>query len=337
MHLANKEVKALHTTTIDLDKRGILPQTPRNMPNNIVLNYEKPPARTILLSELIYAYKDCRSTSFAVPKYETQRNCANAFKYVLKKLEMSLDLDTRYLGGRHPKSGLILPKHFMRNFPEGNERLKLSKSLFSRGMIEWYDEIGIETSHMANWQAMVVKQKPVKAFIPTNDINVIIEKCESVKHTKPIFYKAYLLAYGLGLRNSEMRRAKWSDLYEDVEGNKCIRIWKPKSVHAAKDTDFQDRPCDPTFWDKVMEMRNFDDLILNCSQVLIRERFAQFLKEECGVKERFAVHLLRKYCGHRLMRSNGIYPASKALGHKDTKLTDAIYSGLPTISATKIA
>ena len=81
----------------------------------------------------------------------------------------------------------------------------------------------------------------------------------------------------------------------------------------------------------------FDDLILNCSQVTIRERFAQFLKEECGVKERFAVHLLRKYCGHRLMRSNGIYPASKALGHKDTKLTDAIYSGLPTISATKIA
>ena len=136
MHLANKEVKALHTSTIDLDTRGFIPQAPRNMPNNIVLNYEKPPARTILLSELIYAYKDCRSTSFAVPKYETQRNCANAFKYVLKKLEMSLDLDTRYLGGRHPKSGLILPKHFMRNFPEGNERLKLSKSLFSRGMIE---------------------------------------------------------------------------------------------------------------------------------------------------------------------------------------------------------
>ncbi len=332
MHKIKINAKALHSYKAVIGKISTSLNTPRNMSNNIVLNYEKPPARTILLSELIYAYKDCRSTSFAVPKYETQRNCANAFKYVLKKLEMSLDLDTRYLGGRHPKSGLILPKHFMRNFPEGNERLKLSKSLFSRGMIEWYDEIGIETSHMANWQAMVVKQKPVKAFIPTNDINVIIEKCESVKHTKPIFYRAYLLAYGLGLRNSEMRRAKWSDLYEDLEGNKCIRIHKPKSGG-----DFQDRPCDPTFWDKVMEMRDFDDLILNCSQVLIRERFAQFLKEECGVTERFAVHLLRKYCGHRLMRSNGIYPASKALGHKDTKLTDQIYSGLPTISASKIA
>jgi integrase len=332
MHITNNYIKALHAPGGDIDNRGKLPQPPRSMPDNIVLNYEKPQARTILLSELIYAYKDCRSTSFNVPKYETMRNCANAFKYVLKKLEMSLDLDTRYLAGRHPKSGLILPKHFLRNFPEGADRLKLSKSLFSRGMIEWYDEIGIETSHMANWQTMVIKQKPVKAFIPTNDINEIIKKCESVKYTKPIFYKAYLLAYGLGLRNSEMRRAKWSDLYEDLEGNKCIRIHKPKSGG-----DFQDRPCDPTFWDKVMEMRNFDDLILNCSQVLIRERFAQFLKEECGVTERFAVHLLRKYCGHRLMRSNGIYPASKALGHKDTKLTDQIYSGLPTISASKIA
>mgnify|MGYP003138975673 FL=1 len=332
MHLTKKDINTLHTNTIDLDKRGIFQHTPKNMSNNIVLNYEKPQARTILLSELIYAYKDCRSTSFKVPKYETQRNCANAFKYVLKKLEMSLDLDTRYLGGRHPESGLTLPKHFLRNFPEGADRLKLSKSLFSRGMIEWYDEIGIETSHMANWQTMIVKQKAVKSFVPTNDINVIIEKCESVRATKPIFYKAYLLAYGLGLRNSEMRRAKWSDLYEDVEGNKCIRIHKPKSGG-----DFQDRPCDPTFWDKIMEMRDFNDLILNCTQVKIRERFAQFLKEECGVKEKFAVHLLRKYCGHRLMRSNGIYPASKALGHKDTKLTDAIYSGLPTISATKIA
>jgi integrase len=250
----------------------------------------------------------------------------------MDKLEMSLDLDTRYLGGRHPESGLILPKHFLRNFPEGAQRLKLSKSLFSRGMIEWYDEQGIETSYMVNWTTTVVKQQPVKSFIPTNDINVVIEKCESIKHTKPIFYKAYLLAYGLGLRNSEMRRARWSDLYEDIEGNKCIRIHNPKCGG-----EFQDRPCDPTFWDKVMEMRDFNDLILNCKQVQIRERFAQFLKEECGVKEKYAVHLLRKYCGHRLMRSNGIYPASKALGHADTKLTDQIYSGLPTISATKIA
>jgi integrase len=332
MKLNDEPIKALHKGTIDLDKGSPLPHTLRNMTNNIVLNYEKPQARTILLSELIYAYKDCRSTSFTVPKYETQSNCTNAFKYVLRKLGMSLDLDTRYLGGRHPESGLILPKHFLRKFPEGRDRLKLSKSLFSRGMIEWYDEIGIETSHMANWQTMVVKPNPVKAFQPTNDINVIIEKCESIKDTKPIFYKAYLLAYGLGLRNSEMRRAKWSDLYQDVESNKCIRIHKPKSGG-----EFQDRPCDPTFWDKIMEMRDFNDRILNCSRVHIRDRFAQFLKEECGVKETHAVHLLRKYCGHRLMRSNGIYPASKALGHKDTKLTDAIYSGLPTISATKIA
>ena len=332
MHLTNNDVNALHTDVIDIDKRGTINQTPQNMSNNIVLNYKKPAARTILLSELIFAYKDCRSTSFNVPNYETMRNCANAFKHVLNKLNMSLDLDTRYLGGRHPESGLILPKHFLRFFPKGSQRLRLSKSLFSRGMIEWYDEQGIETSYMVNWTTTVVKSKPIKSFIPTNDINVVIEKCESIKDTKPIFYKAYLLAYGLGLRNSEMRRARWSDLYEDIEGNKCIRIHNPKCGG-----DFQDRPCDPTFWDKIMEMRDFNDLILNCTQVTIRERFAQFLKEDCGVTEKHAVHLLRKYCGHRLMRSNGIYPASKALGHADTKMTDKIYSGLPTISATKIA
>jgi integrase len=332
MIITNNNANALQHSSVDID--NLTP--PTNM-SDILLNYERPPMRTVLISELIYAYKDCRSDTFQVPNYKTMQQRVNAFKWVLGHLDMNISMDTRYLGGRHPKSGLTLPKHFMRFVEKGADRMKLAKSLFSRGMIEWYEEEGIETSYFINWSSLVVKQKPVQAFIPSNEISTMIKVCEAQKAKNPIYYKAYLLAYGLGLRNSEMRRAKWSDLYEDLEGNKCIRIWKPKSIAGAKDTDFQDRPCDPTFWDKVMEMRDFNDKILECSEVHIRERFAQFLKEECGIKEKRAVHLLRKYCGHRLMRSNGIYPASKALGHSDTKITDQIYSGLPTLSASKIA
>ncbi|NBR20380.1 MAG: hypothetical protein EBT88_08610 [Proteobacteria bacterium] len=65
-------------------------------------------------------------------------------------------------------------------------------------------------------------------------------------------------------------------------------------------------------------------------------KFPRFLMNECNLGNR-AVHLLRKYCGHRIMRSNGIYAASKALGHTNLSITDKVYSGLPTLKATKIA
>ncbi len=77
-----------------------------------------------------------------------------------------------------------------------------------------------------------------------------------------------------------------------------------------------------------------DALVLDTTGYYLRHSFTRFLKDECGVKETYPVHLLRKYCGHRIMRSDGIYAASKALGHADTKITDRIYSGLPQLKAS---
>ena len=98
-----------------------------------------------------------------------------------------------------------------------------------------------------------------------------------------------------------MKRAKWSKLYKDVEGNKCIRIHNPKCGG-----EFQDRPCDPTFWDKVMEMRDFNDRILNRGQVIMREYFAQSSKNGCDKKGQYAVHSIRKYCRNPWKRSTEV-------------------------------
>ena len=53
-----------------------LTQTPRRV-TNITLNYTPPKLRTILISELIYAYKDCESSLFRVPNLGIKelRNC----------------------------------------------------------------------------------------------------------------------------------------------------------------------------------------------------------------------------------------------------------------------
>jgi len=311
---------------------------PTRMTNTpIVLDFVAPPLRVVQISELIYTYLDCRAVNFTPPAYKTMRACAGIFRLVLKDLEMNEDMDTRYLGGTHPKYNLTLPAHYAQVFPEHKERLRRAKSLFSRNMCEYYVSVGIEARFFSNWTAHRVAPLGVKAFIPTDAIDRITAKCEEVRFERPNIYLAFLLGYGLGLRRSEMKRVKWSDFYSIIDGNKLIRVWQPKSIKRAKPTDFEDRPCDPTYWDMLQDLRGSaasDALVLDTTKYFLRQFFTSFLKDECGVKETYPVHLLRKYCGHRIMRSDGIYAASKALGHADTKITDRIYSGLPQLKAS---
>ena len=313
--------------------------TPRNMTNStIVLDFVPPPLRYVKISELIYTYKDCTAQNFTPPAHKQMVACANSFVNVMTDMDMDIDNDdTRYLGGTHPKYNLTLPEHYSRCFPESQSRLHRCKSLFSKNMCEYYISVGIEARYFANWTAYRIKQKSPTPFIPTNEIDIITDKAEAARFDRPNIYLAYLLAYGMGLRRSEIVRAKWSDLYETRDGNKLIRIWQPKSIKRAKPTDFEDRPCDPTYWNKLQDMRgsaSSDTKIVNTAIRFIPNSFNSFLKDECGITETHRIHLLRKYCGHRIMRSDGIYPASKALGHADTNITDKIYSGMPQLKAS---
>ncbi len=329
--------QALQTPNRILEQRS--PDLPTTKMTNtpIVLNFVAPPLRVVQISELIYNYLDCKAVNFTPPSYKTMKACAGVFRLVLKDLEMNEDMDTRYLGGTHPKYNLTLPAHYAQVFPEHKERLRRAKSLFSRNMCEYYVSVGIEARFFSNWTAHRVAPIGVKAFTPTDAIDHITAKCEEVSFIRPNIYMAFLLGYGLGLRRSEMKRIKWSDFYSTLDGNKLIRVWQPKSIKRAKPTDFEDRPTDPTYWDLIQDLRgsaSSDALVLDTTKYFLRHFFTSFLKDECGVKETYPVHLLRKYCGHRIMRSDGIYAASKALGHADTKITDRIYSGLPQLKAS---
>ena len=330
-------IQTLQTPNRIIEQRS--PDLPTTKMTNtpIVLNFVAPPLRVVQISELIYNYLDCKAVNFTPPSYKTMKACAGVFRLVLKDLEMNEDMDTRYLGGTHPKYNLTLPAHYAQVFPEHKERLRRAKSLFSRNMCEYYVSVGIEARFFSNWTAHRVAPIGVKAFIPTDAIDRIIAKCEEVRFQRPNLYLAFLLGYGLGLRRSEMKRVKWSDFYSTLDGNKLIRVWQPKSIKRAKPTDFEDRPCDPTYWNMLQDLRGSaasDALVLDTTDWYLRHFFTSFLKDECGVKEMYPVHLLRKYCGHRIMRSDGIYAASKALGHADTKITDRIYSGLPQLKAS---
>lgn len=212
----------------------------------------------------------------------------------------------------------------------GSNEMRQARSIFSKAWIKRYKQLGIDTSWFSNWIALSLEGVQVTPFDANRkELDKIREACEALKESDPEMYLMYALAYGLGLRSSEIQRARFDDLHEDFDGNKLIRIHSPKSGG-----EYQDRPCDPSWWELINSHKTSNDaLIVPCQEDRITREFPSFLRRRCGVVDDRPVHRLRKYCGHRVMRKNGnnAFVASKALGHSSVEITSRVYVGMPTI------
>tara|TARA_B100001093_G_scaffold258454_2_gene247157 strand:- start:1651 stop:2730 length:1080 start_codon:yes stop_codon:yes gene_type:complete len=215
----------------------------------------------------------------------------------------------------------------------GPNGMRMARSLFSKEWIKFYKRAGIDTSWFANWISLSLEAPPIQPFYRNEDEEeLIIMKCESCKETDIEIYKAYALAYGLGLRSSEILRAKYSDLWK-TGNHHVIRIHNPKSGGL-----YQDRACDPYWWQEIKSLStNDDDLIITCIRDRIVREFPQFLRQECMVNDKRPVHRLRKMAGDRVMRLNGnnAFIAQRVLGHSSVELTAKVYVGMPDIKASR--
>ena len=232
------------------------------------------------------------------------------------------------------KNGLSLPEHYAKNYSANDVRI--ARSIFSKGWIRFYEKQGVDVSLFSDWVNMQVACNKVKRFYADERERMAIERvCGALKDTDVELYKAYALAYGLGLRSSELQRAKYGDFWETSE-NKVIRIWSPKGLDDGEidGMGYQDRPCDPAWWNEIMSFKTSDDdLIVQVQEDRITREFPKMLRELCGVDARQPVHRLRKYAGHRIMKAHDDNPyiAKEVLGHSSVELTTKIYVGLPTI------
>jgi integrase len=286
----------------------------------------------LTIAELLKIYEWNRLPTGKQANDKTKRGNVVAMRRILERYGINPEEnDIRYFARKY--RGQPIPEHFAQ-FHSSND-VRLARSVFSKGWIRFYKEReGIDTSWFNNWVALSLNPVKVKPFEPLQvEENKIKEECRKLKSEDVELYKAYVLAYGLGLRSSEIQRAKFGDL-RDNYGNKEIVIHNPKSGKA-KDI----RPCDPGWWDELMSYKTSDDDLIVCVQEdRITREFPKFLQDRCGVNDPRPVHRLRKYAGHRIMMLNqhNIFLAQKALGHSSPDITSKIYTGNPTIGRSDI-
>lgn len=262
------------------------------------------------------------------PKDDTKRKNVVAMRRILERAGVnSATLDIRHFAGSI--SNRCIAEWYVTKFNTNDVRL--ARSMFSKRWIMFYKSQNIDTRPFANWVALPLSGIQVQKFDPNREeLDRIVENCEALIVNDPMMWRMYALAYGFGLRSSEIKRARWGDLMEDFDGNKLIRIHSPKSGGK-----WQDRPVDPAWWDKLSSNKaSHDDLIVPVQEDRVTREFPQFLRDVCGVVDLRPVHRLRKYCGHRVMRSNGnnAFVASRALGHSSVEMTQRVYVGNPRIA-----
>ena len=289
---------------------------------------------TPVIAALFKEYEFNRLATGKQASDDTKRKNVVCMKRILSKYGIDPEKhDIRYFAKKI--DGQPIAEHYAQ-FGKNQSDVRMARSIFSKGWVKFYKErCGIDTSFFANWIALRLDTIRVKPFMPDEkERKLIEEKCEKLRDIDPDLFLAYALAYGLGLRSSEIQRAKFGDLWES-DGNKLIRIWNPKGVSDCEidGRGYQDRPCDPAWGSELMKNKTTDDaFIVPVQEDRIVRDFPQFLRVTCGITDKRPVHRLRKYCGHRIMKANDIFISSKALGHSSIEMTSKIYSGLPSVS-----
>ena len=280
-----------------------------------------------MIEELFWTYETEKLTA-GNPKDDTKRKNVVAMRRILVRAGIDpVTCDIRHFAGS--VGNRCIPEWYVCTHSANDVRL--ARSMFSKRWIMFYRSQNIDTRPFANWVALPLQGIKVKQFDPKyGEEDKINERCRRLKTEDQSMYLMYALAYGLGLRSSEIKRARFKDLHLDGVGNPVIAIHNPKSGG-----NIQYRPCDPSWWEEIVSFKTSDDdLIVPVQEDRITRDFPQFLREECGVVDLRPVHRLRKYCGHRVMRSNGnnAFVASRALGHSSVEMTSRVYVGNPQIA-----
>ena len=292
-----------------------------------------------LICDFQFMYMDAiqHMDKTANASWNSRRNNINRLNKVLRYCGINVDKDDITALARKAPNGTHIAEWYRNSTGASASTMRQAKSVFSKRMIRYYKDVKhLDVSWFSDWVALDCGKSSVKPFRRDDaERERITARCASLKYANPEMFKAYLLAFGCGMRSSEIRRARYEDFGRSGDETFFL-VHKPKCITGATESDSQERVCERQWYNEVMSFGASGKIITASDQLIVRE-FPQFLRSQCGMsQEQYPVHRLRKYAGDRIYRDNGnsMEAAAHALGHTNLEITRKIYTGRPLLRHT---
>lgn len=286
----------------------------------VVKNFCREVDGLISLSALLDFYLEHGTGSETTRK----KNVAN-FKHYCLQDNISLDESIKILA-QTDELGRTLPERWEALFNRPH-KLRQVRSIFGRKNILLFKREGWDTKVFGNFVTFIPETTVSQPF-STSDAEVehIINFFNGAKEDHPIFYDIYLLAFGCGLRQSEIYQVKHED-FTTFNGQHFLLLpfatkrTKLKNLNGVTEKV----PVSQQVFQHFTSQQNQGRIIKG--GLRLHKRFVKFLKTEVGITENKACHRLRKILGARLATEHGIYHAAKQL-RNSVQVAERYYSDL---------
>lgn len=286
----------------------------------VVKNFCREVDGLINLSKLLDFYLEHGTGSETTRK----KNVAN-FKHYCLQDNISLDESIKTLA-KTDELGRTLPERWEALFNRPH-KLRQVRSIFGRKNILLFKREGWDTKVFGNFITFIPETTVSQPF-STSDVEVehIINFFNGAKEDHPVFYDIYLLAFGCGLRQSEIYQVRYENF---TTFNKQHFLLLPFATKRTKlkqlNGHVEKVPVSKHVFEHFVN-RSTDGPVIN-GGARLHKRFVKFLKDEVGITENKACHRLRKILGARLATEHGIYHAAKQL-RNSVQVAERYYSDL---------
>jgi integrase len=249
------------------------------------------------------------------------RNC----EHYLELDGISVDDSVKVLA-KTDELGRTIPERWEALFNKPH-KLRQVRSIFGRKNLLLFKREGWDTKVFGNFVTFIPETTVSQPFSTSDEeVEHIISFFNQARDQHPIFYDIYLLAFGAGLRQSEIYQVKYED-FTTFNGQHFLLLpfatkrTKLKQLNGHVEKVPVSRQVFIHF-----TARELTGPIINGANRL-HKRFVTFLKTEVGITENKACHRLRKILGARLATQHGIYHAAKQL-RNSVQVAERYYSDL---------
>lgn len=205
-------------------------------------------------------------------------------------------------------------------------KIRQIRSIFSRKNLIILKRNGFDVSHFDNFVTYIAETTTSTPFTTDDaEIDRIIKFFDKARIDHPVFYDIYLLAFGCGLRASEIYQVKYQNFTKLNSQHFLLLPFATKRTKLKGVNYVEKVGISKQVYDHFTSREKSGDVING--GLRLHRRFVKFLKQEVGIEENKACHRLRKILGARLATTAGIFHASKTL-RNSVAVCEKYYSDL---------